>query len=131
MAYKKIDPEIREKYLEWMMTPPLEREPDTKKGFAELWDVSENTLQYWEKSEEFQQRLLTLKKEWGAKYYPDILGRLINIIQEGSDNAAVQASKVLLGHLQIKTEDEKIAEQDNEKIALMRQWLEEQGYKTK
>lgn len=129
MVYKHIPTEVREAYLDWLMTPPGQRDPDTKKGFAEAHDISENTLQYWEKSDEFQQRILSLKTEWGAKYYPDILGRLIKIVQDGSDNAAVQASKVLLGHLKIQTEDEKTPEMESAKIEAIRKALEDQGYK--
>ena len=48
--------EAQEAYLEWLLQPADSRTPKTKKDWAELHDVHQNTLGQWEKNKVFQER---------------------------------------------------------------------------
>ena len=88
------------------MLPPGEREPSTKTAMAEHLGVSMRTLYNWEGEPEFQAKLRNLKIEWGNRWYPDILQRLMDVVLNGPPAQSVQASKVLLQHIDIKEEKE-------------------------
>ena len=99
MANRNIPDATREAYLEWLMTPPPERDPATKTEMADRLNVAISTLWRWEQEPEFQEELRMLKTKWGVRFHGDILARLMDIVQNGTDTAAIQASKVLLPHL--------------------------------
>ena len=42
------------KYLEWLLTPPADREPRTKTQLAELFQVTTRTLSDWSETAEFR-----------------------------------------------------------------------------
>lgn len=46
------DPEIKEKYKIWLMTPPKQRKIKTKAAFGRRYDVTPQTLNIWEKEPE-------------------------------------------------------------------------------
>ena len=104
MAGTKKDDRVRAEYLNWLMTPPGQREPPTKKEMAQHLDVAPRTLYNWEGSDEFQRELRTLKGKWGVRWYGDILGRLMAVVQDGQDGNAIRAAQVLLQHLEIAPE---------------------------
>ena len=97
-----IDPEKKIEYLEWLMLPPGEREPSTKTAMAESLGVTMRTLYNWEGEQEFQDKLRSLKVEWGNRWYPDILQRLMDVVVHGPPAQSVAAAKVLLQHIDIK-----------------------------
>ena len=124
-----IDPALKVEYLEWLMQPPGEREPSSKTDMAEQLGVSLRTLYNWEAEPEFQEKLRSLKIEWGNRWYPDILNRLMEIGLHGPPAQSVQALKVLLGHIDVK---EIKADNDviiNEELAKrLKKLAEELGY---
>jgi DNA-binding XRE family transcriptional regulator len=125
---RHIDPSVREEYLQWLLTPPTEREPAQKREMAEHLGVSEPTLFRWEKSEEFQEALRNVKQQWGAAFQVDILSRLIDIIHSGTDTAAIQAAKVLLPHIDAGPKETAEDELSEAHLAAIRKALEEEGY---
>ena len=104
MSRRYIAPEVKTEYLEWLMTPPGERDPATKEGMAEHLGISTHTLYNWEKEPLFQEKLRTLRLEWGSRWYPDILNRLMDVVMNGPPAQSVQAAKTLLAHIDLKEE---------------------------
>jgi len=124
-----IDPSVKTEYLEWLMTPPGDRQPPTKEAEAEHLGVSYRTLYNWEKEPHFQEKLRSLKLEWGSRWYPDILARLMDVVLNGPPAQSVGAAKVLLSHIEIK--DEKagdLPEMEKELLAKMTAILKELDY---
>lgn len=97
-----VDPKVKQEYLDWLLTLPGEREPASKKAMAEKLGVHWRTLYNWEGTEEFQEAIRRVKLEWGSRWYPDVLVRLMDIVQNGPPAQSVQASKVLLQHIDVK-----------------------------
>lgn len=131
-GYRNIDDSVREEYLEWLMTPPGEREPATKQDVAAMLGVAVSTLWRWEKEPDFQEELRQLKAKWGVRFHGEILGRLMKIVQEGADSSAIQASKVLLAHIDVSGGAES-SEDDLglEELKAIRSALNADGYVTK
>jgi hypothetical protein len=127
---RNIDPAFKEQYLEWLMTPKGEREPATKEAMAEKLGVNSRTLWYWEKQPEFQAQMRKLKQEWGSRWYPDILARLMDIVENGPPAQSVQAAKTLLQHLDLADEDKKkkTEKADSEAIERFKAALKENGF---
>ena len=127
---KRIIPEDKkEEYLNWLLTIPGEREPATKAEMAPHLGVSRRTLNNWEESDEFMTQMRQIKGKWGVRWHGDILGRLMAIVQKGSDPAAIQAAKVLLPHLDIRTDDKGSEEITTEMTEAIKQALTSQGFK--
>lgn len=124
----KIDPAIREKYLDWLMTPPAYRDPTSKQKFADDHGVHVQTLRYWEKSDEFKSRLAKLKAEWGQEYHADIIGKLLQIVASRDDSVAVQAAKILLQHLDVPSEQKEDIDLTPEAITRIKGELKAAGY---
>lgn len=118
----------RKEYLDWLLTPPGEREPSTKAAWAAEHGVVVSTMWKWEESPEFQEELRKLKGKWGVRFQGEILGRLMKIVSEGSDTAAIQAAKVLLPHLDTGVKEASEEEVTSEQLAAIRKALTEQGY---
>ncbi len=125
-----IDPKHKVAYLDWLMCPPGEREPATKQGMADHIEVSMRTLYNWEATPEFQEKMRSVKLAWGNKWYPDIMARLMDIVENGPPAQSVQASKVLLAHIDIKDEDNTPPEMEAELLKRMSAVLAELGYET-
>lgn len=128
---RNIEPrneETRKEYLNWLMTPGSEREPATKKDFASFYGVARSTLYDWENSEDFQNQLRTLKSKWGVRWHGDILNRLMQIVLEGTDASSINASKVLLGHIQVEAPGEKKDELSADEFAELKKALEAAGW---
>lgn len=128
MAHRHIPDYVKDEYLEWLLTPPAEREPGTKEEFAAQHGIVSGTLRNWEKTDRFQDELRKLKGLWGARWYGDILGRLMSIVVAGGDGAAIQASKVLLQHLEVGSADEQADGPSKEQLDAIRSALVEEGY---
>lgn len=128
MAGRKIDSSVRAEYLDWLLTPPGEREIATKGEMAEHLGVDPSTLYNWEKSPDFQNELRQLKSKWGAKFHGEILGRLIQIVQNGTDTAAIQAAKVLLPHIDTGPQEVKEDDLTAEHVQAIKKALAEQGF---
>lgn len=129
MAKRYIDDEVRQRYLEWLMDPPGDRVPATKEEMAALLGVSRKTLYNWENSDEFQNELRRLREKWGVRYHSDILGRLMEIVQNGVDKDSVAAARVLLSHLRVDVEEESSKMEDERRDAIKEE-LEALGFKT-
>lgn len=124
-----IDPQIKEQFLDWLMTPPGEREPATKTEFAEQFGVSPKTLYNWEREPKFQEKLFQLRVEWGNRWYPDILAKLMDIVLNGPPAQSVAASKVLLSHIDVSETKEAVRIQVSEELQKrMKELAEELGY---
>lgn len=127
-GYKKIDQEVKDRYLDWLMAPPAQREPATKELMAEELDVARSTLYVWEDSPEFQEELRQLKSKWGLKFHGEILGRLMDIVSTGTDTAAIQAAKVLLPHLDTGPRELKEDDIAPEHVKAIKKALAEEGW---
>jgi hypothetical protein len=127
-GFRNIERSVKEEYLDWLMTPPVERDPSTKTEMAEQLGVAISTMWRWEQEPEFQEELRLLKTKWGVRFHGEILGRLMDIVQNGTDTSAIQASKVLLPHLD--TGPRAVAESDilPEELKAIRDALMENGY---
>lgn len=124
-----IDPKVKTRYLEWLMTPPGEREPSSKEAFAEAEQVSSRTLYNWEQEDEFQEALRSLKVKWGNRWYPDILQSLMDTVLTGPPAQRVAAAKVLLQHIDIKEEaNTGDLDVDNEAVRRISEALRAAGY---
>lgn len=127
-GFRNIDDSVKAEYLDWLMSPPAEREPSTKAEMAESLGVAVSTLWRWENEPEFQEELRSLKVKWGTKFHGEILGRLMNIVVNGTDTAAIQASKVLLPHLDPGTRAAEQEELIDEQIEAIREKLKALDY---
>ncbi len=127
-GFRNIEPGVKETYLEWLLTPPSERNPQTKAAMAQELGVATSTLWQWEKSPEFTERLRQVQREWGVRFYPEILARLMKVIAEGTDTAAIQAAKVLLPHMDNRPKEAKEEDLTEEHLLAIKAALEEQGF---
>ena len=127
-GYKKVDQEVKDQYLNWLMTPPAQREPATKDLMAKELDVARSTLYVWEDTPEFQEQLRQLKSKWGIKFHGEILGRLMEIVATGTDTAAIQAAKVLLPHIDTGPREVKEDDLTEEHLVAIKEALKESGY---
>lgn len=123
-----IAPETKVAYLEWLMTPPGEREPTAKTAMAEELGVSFKTLYNWESEPEFQEKLRGLKLQWGSRWYPDILAKLMDTVLNGPPAQSVSAAKVLLAHIDIKDESKKETEYSSDALEKISKALQDAGY---
>lgn len=130
MAGRNINDDTKTEYLNWLLTPPTERIPRSKVDMAEELGVALKTLYNWENSEFFQTELQKIKAKWGTRWYGDVLGRLKDVIDQGTDRDAIAAARVLLGHMHVESE-EKAIDVDDELVNIIRQNLQEQGYAVK
>ena len=122
--------EIRAQYLEWIMTPPAEREPKYKKDIAKKLGVNRSTLYKWENETDFQEQLRELKTKWGLRWHGEILGRLMKIVTEGADSHSISAAKILLQHLDLSPIDTESKDMSPEKVMKLAEWLNKEGYST-
>ncbi len=127
-GFRNIDEETKNAYLEWLMAPPVERDPATKEQVAEKLGVARSTLYLWENTPQFQEQLRMLKTRWGIKFHGEILGRLMDIISNGSDTAAIQASKVLLPHIDTGPREIKEDDLTEAHLVAIKKALEAEGY---
>ena len=126
-----VDPSLKLEYLEWLLTVPGEREPSTKTDMATHLGVSMRTLYNWEGEPEFQEKMRSVKLEWGSRWYPEILEQLMKVVAEGPPAQKVQAAKVLLQHIDIRDDDKAdTPEFEREVIKRMTAVLKEMGYDT-
>lgn len=128
MAGRKIDPALREAYKAWLLTPPPERDPKTKLEMAEQLGVAEKTLYNWEGSEEFEDVMRQIKQKWGVRWYGDVLARLKQVIDEGSDKDSISAARVLLQHIDLG-EKKSSTDATEDEVDAIRKALEAEGYK--
>ena len=129
-GFRNIPNSVKEEYLEWLLTPAPERDPATKQDMAEHLGVAVSTLWHWEKEPEFQSELRMLKTKWGVRFHGDILTRLMDIVANGTDTAAIQAAKVLLPHLDTGPQALNEEDLDLEELRAIRDVLKEKGYVT-
>lgn len=120
--------EAKEAYIEWLLTPPGERTPETKTEFAEDWGTNRTTLYRWEQSDEFQAALRQTKARWGVVWHGEIIGKLMEIVRTRSDGVAVQAAKELLRHFEIDTSDDKDGDLSEEQLQGVKKALKEAGF---
>ena len=127
-GYRTIDDSTKEAYLDWLMAPPAERDPSTKLEMAEVLGVAVSTLYLWENSPLFQEQLRLLKSRWGIKFHGEILGRLMDVVANGSDTAAIQAAKVLLPHIDTGPREVKEDDLTAEHLVAIKEALKAQGF---
>ncbi len=93
-----------EAYFNWMMTPPIDRIPSTKREMAETMGVNVATLYRYEKDTLFQEKVAGAKRELGAAWYGDIMGRLKEVVDRGKPQESIAAARVLLKHLEVPSD---------------------------
>jgi hypothetical protein len=131
MSKRNIDPAIKDEYLNWLLTPPGQREPATKKDFAEMHGIANKTLYNWEDDDEFKEQMRNIKVKWGAKWHADLLAELYRIaLQSGSDNHRISAIRTLLDHLEVEDKTKDNGEIDDEAAKRIAKFLQAEGFKT-
>jgi len=128
MGNRWIDPKVKTTYLEWLMTPPGEREPATKGAISELLGVSARTLYNWESEPAFQEKLRTIKLEWGSRWYPDIMAKLMDTVMNGPPAQSNGAAKILLSHIDIADAKGDDLEFSTEALEAISAALKKEGY---
>lgn len=125
MPEKLLLSQKQEKYLEWLLTPEINREPQTKKAFAESIDVFPSALFAWEKKKTFIER-------WkmgieGMNQSPERTQRLLDAIYDKGMSGDTKSAELYLkatgnmpnsSTLNIKTESvvRDISDDDLEKM---------------
>jgi hypothetical protein len=125
-----VDPSKKLEYLEWLLTVPGEREPATKTDVAVHLGVSMRTLYNWEGEPDFQEKMRSVKLQWGSRWYPEILEELMKVIKDGPPAQKVQAARVLLQHIDIKENETATPEMEQELLKRMTAVLKELGFDT-
>jgi hypothetical protein len=125
---RNIDKSVKDQYLDWLMSPPSERDPATKLEVAVVLGVVPSTLYLWEATTEFQDELRQLKIKWGVKFHGEILGRLMQIVTNGTDTASIAAAKVLLPHIDTGPREIKEDDLTEAHLIAIRAALEDEGY---
>lgn len=88
-------------YLQWLLTPPAQRSPKTKREFAESIGVGFKTLYNWEKTDWFIKEMRAAKGPLFAAWYGDIMGRMKEVVDTGADKDAVMAARLLMSLLEL------------------------------
>lgn len=127
-GFRTIDDSTKEAYLDWLMAPPAERDPPTKEEIATQLGVARSTLYSWEDTPQFQEQLRLLKTRWGVKFHGEILGRLMDVITNGTDTSAIQAAKVLLPHIDTGPSEVKEDDLTEEHLEAIKEALADSGY---
>lgn len=106
------DVDKAQKYLDWLLTPRGHRQPTSKQAFADGMGVSNKTLYNWERSDWFQSEMRAAKATFGVRWYGDILNRLKDVLDSGSDKDSLTAARILLQYLELpeRQVDEKLDE---------------------
>lgn len=85
-------------YIEWLVTPPAERDPDTTQGFADKIGVTTTTLAAWRRNAEFlaawehTYRLTVGSPEKQNK----VMQELLSTATDRTDPRQVQAARLYL-----------------------------------
>ena len=127
-GFRTIDDSIKDAYLNWLMAPPAERDPPTKEEIATQLGVARSTLYSWEDTPQFQEQLRLLKTRWGVKFHGEILGRLMDVVTNGTDTSAIQAAKVLLPHIDTGPRQVKEDDLTAEHLVAIKEALKDSGY---
>lgn len=120
--------EIREKYLNWLLTPPAERQPQTKTDFADEHNVARSTLYEWENSDDFQEELRALIGKWGVRQYSEIMNKLMEILMTAPPTPAVAAARELLRHIDTTGGKQSEDEVTETKLKDIREALKKGGF---
>lgn len=106
----KLDIDVaKEAYVNWKLTPKQFRTPDTKVELAKQLGVHRKTLDSWDKQQWLIDAIRNSKDALAAGWWADIMSRLMETVENGSPNESTQAARVLLSHLDFKTEKEEKA----------------------
>jgi len=84
----------QENYINWLCTPPSEREPASKEAYAALIGVNVSTLRRWEKKDIF-------RKAWQSRVddlqgSPERSQRLLDTLYERAVNGDIKAAQLYL-----------------------------------
>ena len=84
-------------YLEWELTPPDERDPETKTELAEVLDCTIQTLRNYRVDPSFQRRYASRASSVNRIVsLPDVMAALLHQAKDTSNPRSVQAAKVWL-----------------------------------
>lgn len=100
--------EKAQEYLQWMLTPPAQRVPKTKRAWAEENDVAFKTLYNWEKADWFLKEVKAARGPLFSAWYGDIMGRMKEVVDTGADKDAVMAARLLMSLLELPEEKSKV-----------------------
>jgi hypothetical protein len=84
----------QENYINWLCTPPQEREPASKEAYASMVGVNVSTLRRWEKKDVF-------RKTWQSKVddvqgSPERSQRLLDTLYEKALSGDIKAAQLYL-----------------------------------
>jgi hypothetical protein len=84
----------QENYINWLCTPPQEREPSSKEAYASLIGVNVSTLRRWEKKDVF-------RRTWQARVddvqgSPERSQRLLDTLYEKALSGDIKAAQLYL-----------------------------------
>lgn len=90
--------------MEWLLTPPREREPATKQEFADLVGVTTQTLRNDEKEPFVINQLQTRRKRvFQVSKLDDVIATLVTQATDAENPRSVAASKLLLDWMEKQT----------------------------
>lgn len=94
---KESKRQLADAYADWLLTPREMREPPTQRQFAELYEISEQSLRNYRKEPVFQRRLQDkLRGVVRSIHLPDIVDSLVRQATDPENTRSVAASKLLI-----------------------------------
>jgi hypothetical protein len=90
--------EVQRRYLDWLCTPPSERQPVSKNKFAELVGKSARTLRDWEAKPVFRDEWERRAKD--VQGSPERHQRVLDTLFQKAADGDVQAAKLWLTALE-------------------------------
>jgi hypothetical protein len=93
---------VKRAYVDWRLTPASHRSPSSKVKFAEEHGVHRKTLDGWDKQDWFVKAMRESRDHLAAQHWSDIMNRLRDIVDTGSNTEATSAARVMLQHLDFK-----------------------------
>lgn len=94
---KESKRQLADAYADWLLTPREMREPPTQRQFAELYEISEQSLRNYRKEPVFQRRMQDKARGLvRSESLPDIIGTLYRQATDAENPRSVAAAKLLL-----------------------------------
>lgn len=108
-------------FIEYLLTPRIQRHPKHQKEWAEQHGLADRTLRRWKKNEAFQTKLRNRMRETSLD--PERVSEVLSAVFEAAAGGDMQAAKLYLQHAQeldpgpgIVVEDRRVAEMSNDEI---------------
>jgi SOS response regulatory protein OraA/RecX len=108
-------------FIEYLLTPRIERYPKTEKEWAAKHDVSDRSLRRWKKNEAFQTKLRNRMRETSLD--PERVNEVLSAVFNAAAGGDMQAAKLYLQHAQeldpgpqVIAEERSVSDMSNDEI---------------